>query len=209
MQYRQEVAARKVRRFRHLPYWGKPVPGFGDAAARLLVVGLAPAAHGGNRTGRTFTGDQSGDWLFAALYAAGFANQPTSRHRDDGLRLHDCYITQVVRCAPPGNKPLRQEIANCFPYLVQEWQRLPRVQVIVPLGRIAFDACLRLCRHLGLDLPRPLPRFAHGRLYALAGGRYSLLPSYHPSRQNTQTGRLTRPMLEAVFATARALLAGR
>jgi len=202
----QQVATQKVRRFRHETYWSKPVPSFGDPQARLLVLGLAPAAHGGNRTGRTFTGDRSGEWLYGALHAHGFASQPTSMHRDDGLQLHDCFITQALHCAPPANKPERQEIYNCQPYLLAELQLLTRVQVIVPLGTIAFDAYLRACKHLHIPLPVPRPRFGHGQLCRLPNG-LTLVPSYHPSQQNTSTGRLTRAMLDEIFATARRILA--
>jgi uracil-DNA glycosylase family 4 len=206
--YLQQVAVQKVRRFRRETYWCKPVPSFGDPQARLLVIGLAPAAHGGNRTGRTFTGDRSGEWLYGALHAHGFASQPTSIHRDDGLQLRDCFITQVLHCAPPANKPAREEIQQCQPYFLAELQLLTRVQVIVPLGKIAFDAYLRACRHLHIPLPIPQPRFGHGQLCRLPNG-LMLLPSYHPSQQNTSTGRLTRPMLEQIFATAQAILAAR
>ena len=155
--YLQQVAEQKVRRFRHETYWARPVPSFGDAQARLLILGLAPAAHGGNRTGRSFTGDRSGEWLYGALHTHGFANQPTATHRDDNLRLLDCFIAQVLHCAPPGNKPERQEIHNCQPYLLAELRLLTNVQVIVPLGGIAFDAYLRACKHLSMPLPVPRP----------------------------------------------------
>ncbi len=203
--YRQEVARNKVRRFRDCDYWGKPVPSFGDPKARLLLIGLAPAAHGGNRTGRAFTGDRSGDWLYDALYRHGFANQPTSQHRDDGLKLRDCYIAQVLHCAPPANRPTREETLQCQPYLLQEFELLRRLQIVVPLGKIAFDACLRVCRVLGYDLPTPSPRFAHGAFYRFDNGMV-LLPSYHPSQQNTQTGRLTREMFYHIFARAQSHL---
>ena len=203
--YRQDVAATKVRRFRDQDYWGKPVPSFGDPRARLLLIGLAPAAHGANRTGRAFTGDRSGDWLYEALHRYGFANQPTSEHRSDSLQLRDCYIAQVLHCAPPANKPSREETQRCQPYLRQELDLLRRLRIITPLGKIAFDACIRLLRERGDVLPTPLPRFAHGVLYALDNG-VALLPSYHPSQQNTQTGRLTRDMFHQVFARARTLL---
>ncbi len=203
--YLQQVGEQKVRRFRHETYWAKPVPSFGDPQARLLILGLAPAAHGGNRTGRSFTGDRSGEWLYGALHAHGFANQPTATHRDDGLTLHDCFIAQVLHCAPPANKPERQEIHNCQPYFLAELRLLTNVQVVVPLGNIAFDAYLRACKHLSVPLPVPRPRFGHGRLCRLPNGR-TLLPSYHPSQQNTSTGRLTRPMLDQIFATARRIL---
>ena len=205
MAYRRHVADRKVRRFRNEPYWGKPVPSFGDPLARLLIIGLAPAAHGANRTGRAFTGDRSGDWLYEALHCFGFANQPDSSHLRDGLTLHDCFITQVIRCAPPGNRPERQEIANCRPYFLDELRLLDKVQMVVPLGRLAFDVYLRAYQQIGNVLPTPRPRFEHGKLTYLPTG-HALLPSYHPSQQNTQTGRLTRAMFHQVFATARALL---
>ena len=203
--HRQQVAAQKVRRFRSESYWGNPVPSFGDPLARLLIIGLAPAAHGANRTGRAFTGDRSGDWLYEALHRFGFANQPDSSHRQDGLTLHDCFITQVIHCAPPGNRPDRQEVANCQPYFLDELRLLSNVRVVIPLGRLAFDAYLRACQQIGNTLPTPRPRFGHGKLTCLPTGR-AFLPSYHPSRQNTQTGRLTRAMFHQVFATARTLL---
>lgn len=203
--YRQQVARQKVRRFRDAPYWGKPVPGFGDAQARVLIIGLAPAAHGANRTGRAFTGDRSGSWLYDALYAYGFANQPHAEHRRDGLRLKDCYITQVIHCVPPANKPMRDEIAACHPYLLAELRLLANLQVVISLGRIAFDACLRVCRDMKFPLPSPLPRFGHGCMYPLAN-EITLVSSYHPSQQNTQTGRLTRTEFYAIFETVRDLL---
>ena len=203
--HRQYVADQKVRRFQNNSYWGKPVPGFGDPLARLLIIGLAPAAHGANRTGRAFTGDRSGDWLYEALHRFGFANQPVSSHRQDGLTLRDCFITQVIRCAPPGNKPNRQEITNCQPYFLDELRLLSNVQVVIPLGRLAFDAYLSACQQIGNILPTPRPRFEHGKLTRLQTGR-AFLPSYHPSQQNTQTKRLTRAMFHQVFATARMLL---
>ena len=205
--HRRRVADDKVRRFRDEIYWGRPVPSFGDPRARLLVIGLAPAAHGANRTGRAFTGDRSGEWLYDALHRYRFASLPRSRHRSDGLTLHDCYITQVIHCAPPGNRPERHEIANCQPYFLRELQLLSRVEVVLPLGRLAFDAYLRACRQLGHPLPRPLPRFEHGTCIHLSTG-HALLPSYHPSQQNTQTGRLTRAMFHNVFAAARGMLDG-
>ena len=206
--WREEVARKKVRRYRDEEYWGRPIPGFGDPAARLLLVGLAPAAHGGNRTGRIFTGDRSGDWLYGALYAFGFSNQATSRHRDDGLKLLDAYVTAAVRCAPPANKPALQEMDTCRPYLIRELGLLRRVRVVVALGKIAFDSYLRGRGELGLEVPRPLPRFGHGKGRALPGG-VTLLASYHPSQQNTQTGRLTRAMFHGVFRKARGILKDR
>ena len=202
---REAAAAAPPRRYRGQSYWARPLPGFGDPDARLLLVGLAPAAHGGNRTGRMFTGDESGHWLFRALYEAGFASQPTSTHRDDGLRLLDAYVTAAIRCPPPANKPLPSEIANCQPYLVEELTLLERVRVVIGLGRVGWLAYLRARRALGLALPRPLPRFAHGAAVRLADG-VTLIASYHPSQQNTFTGKLTRAMLRAVFTKARRLL---
>lgn len=206
--WREQVASEKKRAYRHEEYWGRPLPGFGDPRARLLIVGLAPAAHGGNRTGRMFTGDRSADVLFIALHAAGFATQPISRRRDDGLALCDAYITAAVRCAPPGNRPLPEELDACQPYMEREIAVLSSVQVVVALGQIAFDAYLRLARRQGVALPRPLPRFGHGLLYHLAAGWPLLMTSYHPSRQNTQTGRLTQAMLDRVFLQARDAING-
>ena len=206
--YREAVAREKVARFRDWTYWGRPVPGFGDPAARLLIVGLAPAAHGGNRTGRIFTGDQSGDWLFAALHRAGFANQPGSRSRDDGLRLADAFVVAVARCAPPANRPTRDEIATCRRYLLSELALLDRLRVVVVLGKVAHDGFLAAERTRGQAVPRPAPRFAHGAEHRLPSDLV-LLCSYHPSQQNTFTGKLTRPMLDAVFGRARRLVAGR
>lgn len=203
--YRQQVAVQKVRRFQHETYWGKPVPSFGDPQARVLIVGLAPAAHGGNRTGRAFTGDRSGEWMYGALYASGFASQPTATHCEDGLTLHDCFITQVLHCAPPANKPERQEAEACQTYMLAELRLLTQIQVVVPLGKIAFDAYLRACRLLDIPLPSPRPQFGHGQLARFPNGLV-LLPSYHPSQQNTSTGRLTRTMLHAIFVTARKIL---
>jgi uracil-DNA glycosylase family 4 len=203
--WREAVARKKVRRYQDEEYWGKPIPGFGDPRARLLLVGLAPAAHGGNRTGRIFTGDRSGDWLYGALHAHGFANQPTSVHRDDGLRLRDAFVTAAVRCAPPANRPTPQEMDTCRPYLARELGLLQRVRVVIALGKIAFDTYLRVRREQGLPALRPLPRFGHGAAYRLGDG-VTLIASYHPSQQNTQTGRLTRPMFHAVFRKARGIL---
>jgi uracil-DNA glycosylase family 4 len=198
------VARERVARFRHWTYWGRPVPGFGDPDARVLVVGLAPAAHGGNRTGRIFTGDESGNWLYRSMHAAGLANQPTSTDRDDGLRLRGAYVTAAARCAPPANRPLPAELARCRPFLERELALLVRVRVVVVLGRIAHDAFLAALSARGDVVPRPRPRFAHAAEHALPNGLV-LLCSYHPSQQNTFTGRLTRPMLDAVFARAAVL----
>jgi len=202
--HRETVARVKRRQFRDDDYWGRPLPGFGDPRARLLIVGLAPAAHGGNRTGRMFTGDDSGTWLMRALHGAGFANLPTSERRDDGLRLRGAYITAAARCAPPDNRPTLDELARCRPFLLRDRALLPRVRVIVALGQIGFATVLAMERARGVPLPRPLPRFAHGAEAEI--GSVVLLSSYHPSRQNTQTGKLTASMLAAIFARARALL---
>ncbi|MBI2527879.1 MAG: uracil-DNA glycosylase [Candidatus Rokubacteria bacterium] len=201
VRHREAAAAHPPRRYQGERYWARPLPGFGDPAARVLVVGLAPAAHGGNRTGRMFTGDRSGDWLFRALHGAGLANTPISRGRDDGLRLRGAYITAALRCAPPANKPTPAEMERCRPYLIDELALLRRVRVVVALGRIGWDAYLRARRAAGLSLPRPLPRFGHGARSRMPDG-VILLGSFHPSQQNTFTGRLTRPMLRSVFAAA-------
>jgi uracil-DNA glycosylase family 4 len=206
VEYRARVAREKRRQYRDWEYWGRPLPSFGDAGARLLIIGLAPAAHGGNRTGRMFTGDLSGDWVYRTLHRFGFANQPTSEHRDDGLALHDAYITAAAHCVPPDNKPSRSELTTCRPYLVRELRLLTRVRVVVPLGKVAFDAYLAARRELALPAPAARPHFAHGASTWLPEG-VLLLASYHPSRQNTQTGRLTRSMFEAIFARARDELA--
>ncbi len=205
VRHREAVAAPPPPRFQGQRYWARPLPGFGDRRARLLLVGLAPAAHGGNRTGRMFTGDESGNWLYRALHEAGFANQPESRHRNDGLRLRDAYITAAIRCAPPANRPQPDEIASCQPYLLEELRLLRRVRVVVGLGRIGWHAYLRARRALGLSLPTPLPTFAHCAVTRFADGLV-LVASYHPSQQNTFTGTLTRAMLRDVFVTARRLL---
>ncbi len=204
MQWREQVAREKVKRFAEQEYWGKPIPGFGDPEARLLLVGLAPAAHGGNRTGRMFTGDESGNWLFRALYKAGFANQPRSTDLQDGLRLTDCYITATARCAPPLNKLLPGEIANCRPYLLQEIELLKKVQVVVGLGKIGFDAALNAYRDLGRIAFDTRPKFGHAVQYSFGG--LTFIASFHPSQQNTFTGRLTEKMFDSVFAEARAKL---
>ena len=199
VEWRERVASEKRASFRDDEYWGKPVPPFGDHNARLLILGLAPAAHGGNRTGRIFTGDRSGDWLFASLYRNGFANQPTSTHIGDGLQLIDAYITAVVHCAPPDNKPTPEERDNCLPYLVRELRLLKDVRAIVCLGAYALDG---LARAYGM---RPLPKFGHLREIPLPDGRTAVC-SFHPSQQNTFTGKLTEAMLDAVFTRARELL---
>lgn len=202
VEYREQIAITKRRQFQDWTYWGRPIPGFGDPKARLYVLGLAPAAHGGNRTGRVFTGDRSGDWLYEALYRFGFANQPESTHLQDGLVLKDCYIAAAVRCAPPGNKPLIQEFAACRPFLLEDLRVLKHLSVVLTLGNIAFQQYFQACRATGLQLPKPLPRFNHGGMHALPWG-ITLLTSYHPSQQNTFTGKLTRPMFHKVFQQAR------
>lgn len=200
VEWREKVAREKRASFADEEYWGRPAPGFGDPAARVYVLGLAPAAHGANRTGRVFTGDRSGDWLYASMYRTGFANQPTSVHRDDGLALTDAWVAAAVRCAPPANKPLPEERDNCLPYAAQELELMPQVRVLIALGSFAWDAALRL--HGGV---RPRPKFGHLAETDLPGAR-TLLGSYHPSQQNTFTGKLTEPMLDAVFGRARALV---
>jgi len=200
--WREEVARDKRAAYRDDDYWGRPVPGFGDPFAELLLVGLAPAAHGGNRTGRVFTGDRSGEWVFRALHRAGYANQPTSERRDDGLRLQGAYVAAAVRCAPPANRPTPAERDNCVPFLARELALLADLRVIVVLGQFAYDVVARL---LGV---RPRPRFGHGVEVALDDGR-TIICSYHPSQQNTFTGTLTEPMFDAVFARAGALSAPR
>jgi len=203
--HREAAGAPPPPRYAGQTYWARPLAGFGDPRARLLLMGLAPAAHGGNRTGRMFTGDRSGDWLFDALHHAGFASQPTSTHRDDGLVLRDAWITATVRCAPPLNKPSLDEFARCEPYLLEELRLLDRVRVVVALGGIGWHAYLRARRALGRDIPRPLPKFTHGAQARFADGT-RLLATYHPSQQNTFTGKLTRPMLREIFTRARTLL---
>jgi uracil-DNA glycosylase len=190
------VAREKRAAYAGEDYWGRPVPGFGDPSARVYILGLAPAAHGGNRTGRVFTGDRSGDWLFASLHRTGFANRPTATRRDDGLRLRDAFVAAAVRCAPPGNRPLPAERDNCLPYAARELELLDRVRVVVCLGAFAWDAAARL------HGVRPKPRFGHAAEHELPGGRI-LLGCFHPSQQNTFTGKLTEPMMDAVFARAR------
>jgi uracil-DNA glycosylase family 4 len=200
VEWRELVAREKVARFRDETYWGRPVPGFGDPDARILVVGLAPAAHGGNRTGRVFTGDASGDFLFAAMHAAGLASQPIGRRADDGLTLRDAYIAAAVRCAPPANKPSPSERASCQPWLVRELALLASVRVLVALGAYAWESCFRVIAATTGDDARPRPSFGHGA-EARAGG-YLVVGSYHPSQQNTFTGKLTQPMLRSVLARA-------
>jgi uracil-DNA glycosylase family 4 len=203
--HREEVAREKRRAYRDWEYWGKPVPPFGDPKARLLVIGLAPAAHGGNRTGRMFTGDRSGDFLYRALYETGFASQPTSVSRDDGLRLTDAYITAAVRCAPPGNKPTRDEFANCRPYLERELALLKNVRCVVALGKIAFDVYLGILKDHGVIRSRAAYPFGHDVIHEIPGA-HVLIGSYHPSQQNTSTGKLTAAMLRRVFERARGVL---
>jgi uracil-DNA glycosylase family 4 len=206
VEWREQTAREKRAAYRDETYWGRPVTGFGDPNARLLVCGLAPAAHGGNRTGRIFTGDRSGDWLFAALHRAGFANQPTSTHRNDGLRLTNCYVTACVRCSPPDNWPTPRERDNCLPYLVEELDLLGRVRVIVCLGSFAWEGVCRALAARGFAI-KPRPRFSHGAEAKV--GPYTLIGSYHPSQQNTFTGRLTTEMFDAIFKRARTLVQGR
>jgi uracil-DNA glycosylase family 4 len=203
VEWRERVAREKRAAFREEQYWGRPVPGFGDPRARVLVAGLAPAAHGGNRTGRIFTGDRSGDWLFGALYRNGYANQPTSVRADDGLELRDAYVAAAVRCAPPANKPTPAERDRCLAYLVRELALLERVRVVVVLGQFAYDATARVLAASGSPLPSPRPRFGHG--VEVESKRAVVLCCYHPSQQNTFTGKLTEPMLDVVFARASAL----
>ena len=204
VEWREAQAANPPRRYRGQNYWARPISGFGDPDARVVIVGLAPAAHGANRTGRIFTGDRSGDWLYTALHRTGFANQPTSEWRDDGLRLRDAYVTATVRCAPPANKPTPEERDNCLPYLRRELELLGRVQVLVALGSFGWDGALRAARAVGVEVPRPRPKFGHGAEARI--GPWRLLGCYHPSQQNTFTGRLTVEMTDAVLERARALL---
>jgi uracil-DNA glycosylase family 4 len=201
VEYRQRVAREKRRAFAGEVYWGRPVPATGDPRAGILIVGLAPGAHGSNRTGRMFTGDGSGDFLTPALYRAGLASQPSSTSLRDGLRLEGIYIAAVAHCAPPDNKPTPQEIANCRPYLLTHLELLEDVRVLLTLGKIAFDAMLLALEERGVMLPRPRPRFAHGAVYELGG--YVVIATYHPSRQNTQTGRLTSEMFDAILSRAK------
>jgi uracil-DNA glycosylase family 4 len=200
VEWREERAADPPRRYQGQAYWARPLDGFGDPNARVAIVGLAPAAHGANRTGRIFTGDRSGDWLYAALHRTGFANQATSADRSDGLELIGAYVTAVVRCAPPANRPTPQERDTCLPYLEREFELLKNCRTIVALGSFAWDGSLRALRHLGESAPRPKPRFGHGAETSV--GPWRLIGCYHPSQQNTFTGRLTEPMLDAVFSRA-------
>lgn len=209
--WREASAAKPPRRFAGETYWARPVPGFGDPTARLLLVGLAPAAHGGNRTGRVFTGDSSGDFLFAALHRAGFASQAESVRRGDGLALRDAYVLAPVRCAPPDNRPTPQEFDRCRPFFASEWSLLPEVRVILALGGLAWASALRVLGEAGAAIPRPAPAFGHGAEVTMelpGRGRVALLGSYHVSRQNTNTGRLTPAMFDAVLARAKLLLEG-
>lgn len=201
--WRRHVAASKRAAYADETYWGRPLPGFGDAEARVLVVGLAPAAHGANRTGRMFTGDRSGEWLYRALHRVGFANQPTSRTRDDGLALDRTYVTACVRCAPPDNRPAADEWARCRPFLEAELAALRELRVIVALGGYAFGRVLAVLADRGVPVPKPRPRFAHGAEARL--GPYTVVASYHPSQQNTFTGRLTEPMFDAIWQRVRQL----
>jgi uracil-DNA glycosylase len=204
VKWREEVARTKRRAYLDWDYWGRPVPGFGDPQARVLIAGLAPAAHGANRTGRVFTGDGSGDFLFPALYRAGFANQPESTHQEDGLQVKDIYFVSICRCAPPANKPLPQEIENCGPHMQAEMWQLAKLQGIVALGKLAFDNVLTVYRQSGFDIPRL--EFGHNVLHELGPGLPWLLASYHPSRQNTQTGKLTPEMFDLIWQRAARLI---
>lgn len=202
--HREEVSRVKRRMWQDWEYWARPVPGFGDPHARVLLLGLAPGAHGSNRTGRPFTGDASGKFLFPVLHATGFANQPNATHTDDGLKLQDAYITSVVRCAPPGNKPSRDEIENCRPFLDRELEILSGIRVVVALGKVGFDGYLDYLRRKRIIASRAAHKFAHGSLYRMPN-RVWLLASYHPSQQNTQTGKLTESMFRVIFGQAREL----
>jgi len=204
VEWREQVSARRTRRFADQPYWGRPVPGFGDPNARLLLVGLAPAAHGANRTGRMFTGDRSGDWLYRALHSYGFANSPVSASADDGLRLRDCFITAACRCAPPGNKPNPEEFRNCRHFISEEFGLLRHVRIILGLGKLGFDAARAFLKEANIT-PQDSPRFSHGCVVLYSSG-IRLLGCYHPSQQNTFTGRLTKPMFHAVFRRVRSML---
>lgn len=205
VEWREKVAKEKVARFRDETYWGKPVTGFGDPDPRLLIVGLAPAAHGANRTGRMFTGDRSGEWLYGTLHKFQFANKPISSSSNDDLELNGCYITAVVRCAPPANKPTKDETENCQPYLIEELKMFKRVRVIVALGKIAFDWTIDSLEKLGEKNSGARPKFAHGATYQITK-KLALIASYHPSQQNTFTGKLTHPMFDSIFRTTKELL---
>jgi uracil-DNA glycosylase family 4 len=205
VRWREGVAKDPPKRYAGMGYWAKPLGGFGDPSARLLIVGLAPAAHGGNRTGRMFTGDRSGDWLYGALHSYGFASQPNSENRHDGLKLKDCFITAAVRCAPPDNKPTIAEFKRCRGYLVEELRLFHRVRAVIVLGKIAFDSFFAAYGESGNVIPKPRPKFSHGAYFVLPDG-LQLICSYHPSQQNTFTGKLTRPMFHQVFARARDIL---
>jgi uracil-DNA glycosylase family 4 len=207
VEHRERVAKVKRRAFLDWEYWGKPVPGFGDPEAEMFIIGLAPAAHGGNRTGRVFTGDRSGDFLYRGLYDAGFASQPTSVSINDGLALSNVYIAAAVRCAPPDNKPTPDEFRNCRPYLAREFSLLPKLRVVVVLGKIAMDAYLTILRAQGKIARRSAFAFGHNRVHRTGPGQPVLICSYHPSQQNTSTGKLTAAMLEAVFKRAKEYLA--
>ncbi len=207
VEWRQRIAREKVPRFRTEEYWGRPVPALGEAESRLIIIGLAPAAHGANRTGRMFTGDRSGSWLFEALYRFGFASHPVSTGGHDNLRLKDCLITAALRCAPPGNKPLPQELLHCRPYLRKELQMACRKTVIITLGQIAFSSFLKAWQENGEKIPDKVMKFGHDRAWSMPGG-VTLIASYHPSQQNTQTGRLTREMFDQIFIRARRVLYG-
>ncbi len=206
--YCATIAREKRRAYADRDYWGKPVPAFGDPEARVMLVGLAPGAHGSNRTGRPFTGDASGDFMYPALYRAGFASQPTATDRNDGLQLHDCFITSAGRCAPPKNKPTPQQLRNCFPFLLDEFDALPRLRVMIGLGSVGFDAIVRVLRERGFTFLSP-PAFGHGAETVATKGarRITIVASYHPSRQNTNTGKLTVRMFDAIFERAKAVLA--
>jgi uracil-DNA glycosylase family 4 len=207
VEWRQRIAREKAPRFRSDEYWGRPVPALGEADSRLIIIGLAPAAHGANRTGRMFTGDRSGAWLFEALHRFGFASHPVSTGRHDSLRLQDCLITAALRCAPPGNKPLPQELLHCRPYLRKELQMAARKKVIITLGQIAFSSYLKAWQENGERIPGQAMKFGHDKVWSMPGG-VTLIASYHPSQQNTQTGRLTREMFDRIFFRARRVLYG-
>ena len=202
--YCQGIARKRKPKFAQFDYWGKPVPGFGGIEAQLWILGLAPGAHGANRTGRMFTGDSSGDWLYSALHRHGFSNQPHSNHPMDGLKLNNTFISAAARCAPPDNKPTPEELKNCSKYLLKEFELLKRKKLFLVLGKIAFDSLFKLLKQKGFELPRPLPKFEHGVLYQVDS--YQILASYHPSRQNTNTGVLTPQMWDDIFKKAKTIL---